>query len=407
MGRGFKPHAPKVRQIEVSEKNIKLRWILVCVLVGIAAIAILWGIFGSRQKAGWYTVKSDSGGLHCGNSFVLNYEFGAGEMSAAKEGKELQKLYTALTEKAWQLFCHEAGQSEWGNLYRLNTHLNQEISIDPALYQALKVFETQKCRLHYLGPVYAAYDQVFFADDPVSAAEADPGQNEENRQYVLQLAKFAADPNAVQLELRQDSKVFLHVSEEYAGFLKENMVETVIDFGWLLNALILDYMAGRLKDEGFTNGNITSIDGFAGNLDRRGGGYQLNIFNRREDKAELVAAMAYSKPTSVVYLRTYDSTGVYQFAGGRTVTYFADIGDGQCKTALPNLVSYSETAGCTQIALQIAPSFIAYNFSANGLNALTEEGIYSVWFEDNTLRYNQPDLHFSPKNDAYIIAANN
>lgn len=407
MGREHKPHAPKVQRIELSEKNVKLRWILVCVLAGIAVVAILIGIFSSRQKAGWYTVTSDSSGLHCGDAFVLNYEFGAGERSAAKEGKELQKLYTALTEKAWQLFHHEAGQSQWGNLYRINTHPNEEVSIDPALYEALKVLESHKSRLHYLGPVYAAYDQVFYADDTAYAQEVDPGQSPEYRQYVLQLAQFAADPNAVQLELRQDSKVLLRVSEEYAAFLEENMVETVIDFGWLRNALILDYMAGRLKDEGFTNGNITSIDGFARNLDQRGGGYQLNIFNRREDKTELVAAMEYSKPTSVVYLRTYDSAGVYQFPNGRTVTYFADIGDGQSKTALQNLVSYSETAGCAEIALQIAPTFIAYNFSAKGLNSLTADGIYSVWFEDNTLRYNQPELRFSPKNDAYIIAASN
>lgn len=405
MSREYKPKVPEIQRFELSEKNVRLRWILVCVLIGIAAIAILWGFLGSRQKAGWYTVESDSTGLHCGDSFLLNYEFGAGERSAAKEGKELQKLYTALTEKAWQLFYSEAGESRWGNLYRLNTHPNEEISVDPALYEALKVLESCNSRLHYLGPVYAAYDQVFFSEEPIYAADLDPGQNEDSRQYVLQLAQFAADPNAVRLELRENSKVILHISEDYAAFLKENMVETVIDFGWLRNAIVIDYMAGRLEEEGFTNGNITSVDGYSRNLDRRGIGYQLNVFNRSEGKTELVAAMEYSRPISLVYLRTYDSTGVYQFPNGRLVTYFADIADGQCKAALSNLVSYSELAGCTQIALQIAPSYIAYNFSPNELNSLTEAGIYSIWFENNTLRYNQTDLRFVPKNDAYIIAA--
>ena len=404
MGREHKPYAPKVENIELSEKHVKLRWILVCVLIAVAVVAILIGVFGSRQKAGWYTVESESSDLHCGHEFLLKYEFGAGEKSATEESKELRKLYTALTEKAWQLFYHEAGASQWGNLYHINTHPNEAVSIDPALYEALKVLESSNSRLHYLGPVYAAYDQVFYAGDSFLAAQCDPGQDEEIRQYVQQLAQFAADPNAISLELRENSQVFLYVSDAYKAFLDENMVETYIDFGWLRNAVIIDYMARRLAEEGYTAANLTSMDGFARNLDPRGVSYQLSIFNRRQENTELVAAMEYSNPTSMVYLRTYDSSKAYSFQDGRVVTYFADLADGQCKAALPNLVSYSETAGCTEIALQVAPSFIAYNFSPSGLNALADTGIYSIWFEDNILRYNQENLQFTPRNDAYIIS---
>ena len=403
MSREHKPHAPKIERIELSEKNIKQRWILVGVLIAIAVIAILIGIFGSRQKPGWYTVESASTGLHCGHEFLLNYEYGTGDMSATKEQKELQKLYTALTEKAWQLFYHEAGESKWGNLYRINTHPNEEVSIDPALYQALKVLEQQKSRLHYLGPVYAAYDQVFLTNEQVLAKNADPGQNEELRGYVQELARFASDPNAIQLELRQNSRVFLYVSDAYEAFLKENMEDVYIDFGWLRNAFVIDYMAGRLEENGFTTCNITSIDGFSRNLDRRSGSYQLNIFNRREGVTERAASIEYGTPASTVYLRTYDSSKVRTFPDGRTVTYMVDLADGQCKAALPNLVSYSQETGCGEIALRIAPSFIAESFTAGGLNSLTGEGIYSIWFEALNLHYNQPELVITSQNDAYTI----
>lgn len=405
MSREHKPHAPKIEKIELSEDNIKLRWILVCVLVAIAVIAILWGVFGSRQKAGWYTVSSTSSGLHCGHEIVFNYEYGAGDKKAHKEGKELTELYTSLTEKAWQLFYSEAGETQFGNLYRINSSPNKEVSVDPALYLALQRFEEAGSRLHYLGPVYAAYDQVFLSGDALIAAECDPGQNEETRQYVLQLAQFAADPNAIRLELRQDNKLLLHVSQDYEAFLQENMAERCyLDFGWLRNAVVIDYMARQLEENGFTNGNLTSTDGFSRNLDRRDASYQLSIFNRRDGKTELAATMEYGAPASTVYLRTYDSSKVLTFENGRVVTYMADPADGQCKAALPNVVSYSDEFGCTEIALRIAPGYIADSFDSQVFNDLTAQGIYSVWFEQQKLCYNQTDLPVTPQNEAYSLS---
>lgn len=404
MSRERKSDPPKIERIELSEKNIKLRWILVCVLAAIAVIAILWGIIGNRQKAGWYTVSSTSTGLHCGHDVVFTYEYGAAGKKAHKEAKELVPLYTALTENAWKLFYNEAEENQLGSLYRVNSNPNKEVSVDPALYQVFQLLESCNSRLHYLGPVYAAYDQVFYAVDELIAAECDPGQDEESRQYVLQLAQFAADPNAVRLELRQDYKVQLHVSQDYEAFLQDNMVQNCyLDFGWLRSAVVVDYLAQQLEANGFTNGNLTTIDGFARNLDRRDVGYQLSLFNLRNGKPELAATMENGTPSSVVYLRTYDSSKVFTFPNGRVVTYMVDIADGQCKAAMPNVVSYSEKAGCTEIALQIASGYIAESFNSEVFNNLAAEGICSVWFEKQKLCYNQKDLSIILKNEDYVL----
>ena len=326
-------------------------------------------------------------------------------MKAHKEGKELRSLYTTLTEKGWQLFFNEAGETQLGNLHRVNSNPNKEVTVDPALYEAFQLFEQKGSRLHYLGPVYAAYDEVFLSGDELIAADSDPGQNEEIRQYVLQLAQFASDPNAIRLELRQDCKVLLHVSQDYEAFLQENMAEACyLDFGWLRNAIVIDYMAQQLVANGFTNGNLTTTDGFSRNLDRRDVSYQLGLFNHREGETEVVAAMAYSAPASAVYLRTYDSSKALTFPDGRVVTYMVDIADGQCKAALPNVVSYSNEAGCAEIALQIASGYISDSFQPEVLNSLTEQGIYSVWFEQQKLCYNQADLSVTLQNEAYTLS---
>lgn len=407
MKREHKPEGPRIQHIELSDKNVRLRLILIGVLLVIAIAAIVWGILASRVKPGMYKIESASAGYHCGGDVSFYYELGAGEKKAHKENEELTELYSALTEKAWQLFYTEAEDSSVGNLCRVNSHPNEEVSVDPALYEAFRLLETCGSRLHYLGPVYEAYYPVINSDDPLLAADDDPGRNEELRQYVLELAQYAADPDAIRLELRPDNKVILHISEEYEAFCQENGEEVYVDFGWLRNAFVVDYLADNLEKNGFTNGCIEGVDGFVRNLYRNGGGNQLAITNRRENVTELVAAMACSKPTSLVYLQTHDSSGIYTFSDGRVVTYMVDIADGQCKAALPNLLGYSESASCAEIALKLAPTYIADSFSADGLKSLTAEGIYSVWFEGKTLHYNQQGLQLVPKTDDYIQTLTN
>ena len=69
-----------------------------------------------------------------------------------------------------------------------------------------------------------------------------------------------------------------------------------------------------------------------------------------------------------------------------------DPADGQSKAATDNLVSYSEKLGCGQLALAVMPVYVADTFSEEAINALTEDGIYSVWFRGMQLMHNQKDL---------------
>ena len=99
---------------------------------------------------------------------------------------------------------------------------------------------------------------------------------------------------------------------------------------------------------------------------------------------------------SIVFLRNYplsdaDQWHYYGFADGRILTIFLDAGDGVSKSALHNLVSYSENMGCAEVLLKMLPVFVSDSFEENGLAYLARDGVYSVWFEGNTLFYNDPD----------------
>lgn len=391
----------RLHHFELSDKNRTVRWVLVIILLVVAAVALTVGLLGVlRTPDGWQTVEGNATGLNCGGEFVLQYEYGAGENSATAESKILEQLYGKTVEDAWKLFFNEAGATDLTGIYALNQRPNEEIEIDGGLYMALEQMVTSGSRALYLAPVYAEYDRVFYSDSENFARDNDPGQNEDQRAYVKTLAEFATDPQAVQLVLSANNKVMLQVSQEYLAFAEENEVKNLLDFGWLRNAFIADYIAAVLTENGFTNGYIASADGFTRNLDQRGNEYSLNLFNRRGDGIDLAGVMEYSSPQSLVFLRSYpmsnlDAWRYYSFTDGRIVTSMIDPADGQSKAAMDNLVSYSANLGCGQLALSVMPVYVADAFSEDGLNALTEQGIYSVWFSGEQIMYNQQDLSFT------------
>ena len=396
----------RLHHFELSDKNRTVRWVLIIILLAVAAVSLTVGLLSALQTpAGWQTVKGSSTGLNCGGEFVLQYEYGAGENSATAESKALEPLYGKAVEDSWKLFFNEAGTTDLTGLYAINQHPNEAVTVDSGLYLALEQMVGSGSRALYLAPVYAEYDRIFYSDSESIAREYDPGQNDDQRAYVLTLADFAQDPQAVQLMLLGSNKVMLQVSQEYLTFSKENEIRFLLDFGWLRNAFIADYIASVLMDNGFTNGHISSVDGFTRNLDQRGNSYSLNLFNRYKDGIDLAAVMDYTAPKSLVVMRNYpmyalESKRYYSFSDGRIVTAMIDPADGQSKTATNNLVSYSTNLSCGQLALSVMPVYVADAFSEDALNALTEQGIYSVWFNGKQLMHNQNDLKLTV-NDPY------
>lgn len=396
----------RLHHFELSEKNRTVRWVLIAILLVVAVVAITTGLLSVlRAPAGWQTVTANSSALNCSEEFVLQYEYGAGEATATAERKALEQLYGKAAENAWKLFFYEAGASELTGIYAINQHPNEEISVDSGLYRALEQIVNSGSRALYLAPVYAKYDQVFNSESESLAREYDPGQNPEQRAYVQAFADFVQDPKAIQLVLGGDNKVMLQVSQEYLTFARENEVRSLVDFGWLRNAFIADYIAAMLIDNGFTNGYIASADGFTRNLDKRATAYRVNLFNKNENNVDLAAVMAYTGARSLVNLRSYPMYDVekryYTFADGRVVTAMIDPADGQSKSATDNLLSYSTELSCGQLALAVMPVYVADTLSEEALNALTEQGIFSIWFKEQQLMYNEKGLSLTVNEPYY------
>lgn len=392
------PRVKPVERIELSGKNGKLRIVLIIVLLVIAAVSLAAGLTALlNREPGWQEVAVSTDQVHCGEDFVLYYDFGDAGISATEENKQLTALYSDAAAKAWQLFSSETAEN--GNLAYLNAHVNETVTVDPALHTALALVARYESRYVFLGAVYNEYARMFISESAAEAARYDPAQNADLMPYIQQAAAFANDPAAIRLEILENDQVKLTVSEEYLTFAEDYEFTEFVDFGWMTNAFIADYIAGILEENGFTRGYLVSYDGFTRNLDSRGEAYALNLFDRQDNDIYIPAKMHYSGPMSIVSMRNFplsdrDRWHYYSFAdSGRVATVMIDPEDGMDKSALHDLVCYSRTSGCAQILLQAAPIFIADEFSEDALLALAGQEIYAIWPQGTVLCYNEETLN--------------
>lgn len=395
----FRKNPDRPQTIELSEANQKSRLILICVLVVIAAVAFTAGVMSFvKGDPGWRTIEVTTGEVNCSEEFVFKYYFPSTRGAASAANKQIVSLYTEATQKAYWLFNADEVHSEIKNVAYLNRHPNETVTVDPVLYNALEMLEGSGGRHLYLAEVYSQYDNVFLSETDGEAATQDPARSEEIKDYVNQILAFSNDPSHVSLELLENYQVRLTVSDAYQTFAQENEFTNFIDFHWTKNAFIIDYFAQLMIDAGYTDGYIGSYDGFTRNLMNNKESFSFNVFDRIENGIELVARMEYDEPMSIVFLRNYpmanlDRWHYYIYADGTGATAYIDTADGLSKTAAANLVSYAGgNTGCAEILMQMIPTYVSDTLDEMALQSMTEHQIFSIWCQDATVFYNDPDL---------------
>ena len=265
-----------VIRAEVTEKNRTVRIIAAIVLLVIGAVAITSGIMSLLNKdTGWQTVEISPQERSCSESFILQYNFAGSGAEASAVNKKLEAAYAQAAVKAYQLFTPDEEVPGVNNAYYVNHHPNEEITVDPVLYEAFAKLEGT--RYLFMGPIYTHYTGLILNASQEYAAQLDPAQDTDSAALMQTLAEFANDPQTVNLELLGDNRIKLSVSDAYLAFLEEEEIEpTFLDFSYMTNAFIIDYLAEVLRSQDLTDGYLVSVDGYTRNLCQDGTFYDGN-----------------------------------------------------------------------------------------------------------------------------------
>lgn len=392
-----------MERIELSKENIKTRWIATFLFLALGVASLAIGLyFFLTSEAGWEEIQINSSGTEsCADEFALMYNLGAGDQSASSEKKALEALYAEAAETSFRLFHSSMEFDGVSNISYINSHPNEVISVDPVLYEAFTLLDRFNVRSQYLGPAYEIYNGLFQCREDYQTVDYDPCQNAELRSLFSEIAAYAADAEAVDLELLGDSRVRLNVSPEYLQFAQENETTRFLDLYWMKNAFIADYIAQELTDHGYTSGVLSSYDGFVRNLEVSGNtDFEFRLFDRQDQTVVPAAAMQYSGPLSLVYLRSYpvanaDLRHYYTLADGEVRVPYLNMQDGLPRTSVGSLASYSGTVGCAEILLSILPGYVGEHFPEQDITALTGNEIDSVWTQDGVIYHTSRYLNLT------------
>lgn len=399
-----------MERIELNEEHVGRRLLLtiILLLIGGGALAYAVSQFFAPQSE-WITIEANSSaGITCAPEFEFLYHLGSGELSPTAERRAVTDAYTRLCRNAFLNFHNQLEEEGVNNLYAINRHPNEELAVDGALYEALAAVERSGDRTLYLGPVYDRYGSLFYCEDDSQLVDFDPRLSPEVAREYQEYAAFARDPQAVRVELLGEDRIRLFVSEEYLEYARREGVESFIDFAWMRNAFIIDYLARELTAQGYTRGVLASCDGFIRCLDESGEEYSLLIYDRQQEKTCNVAVMCYQGPKSIVCLRDFpvnalEETRFYRLRSGEIRTPYVDTADGLCRNAVSSLTGYAGDKGCGEILLELLPVYIADALQEDALEALAKRGIDFVYCGSRTICASEGRTVLSQVDERYQV----
>lgn len=405
--RDKRPYVPPVQKIELNARHTKVRLALAVLFFALGIGLIVFSLNGwLSSEPGWAEIEASTSDLSCADDFTFLYPLGTNG-SPTVERKALTLTYSDACVAAYRLFTVDSDFEGVNNLRSLNLHPNEVLTLEPALYRALGQIVESGDRSFYLAPIREVYDNIFYCQDPAQTADFDPRQNDELRAWFEAVCAYVGDPAQVNIELLGDNRARLFVSDEYLAFAQAEEIGRFIDLGWMRNAFVADYLAGQLNVAGYRIGTLSSCDGFMRNLDEMSDAdYAVNLLNRDGTGVYAAATLHYSGARAIVSLLDFplsaaDANRYYVLADGSIRTAMLSPADGLCRAAVPSLTAYSTRADCAEIALRLAPVYIADELDRAALAQLSQDGIDSIAPIDGSLVHTQQDIALTDLSDGY------
>lgn len=383
-------NGPKpVKKIELNEKNVKLRFILfILSFLVVVACAILIFVNLFKKESGFTTIEAYPT-INMQNDFVFSYDVGNTDLSITEEINNLSNKYTSLLEFSYIQFDIYADHDQ-KNINYINNHINQDIQISELLYDSIEDVVNENEKLLYLAPIYAYYNDMFSTELDLNML--DPYQNINVQNYFKDILDYI-NSNSIKINLLSNNTINLYVSEDYINYLNENDVFYYIDFGFLKNSFIIDYIAENLLLAGYNKGNIKSYDGYFINLDSSlDYNFVIDVLDNVNNFGSRVCNFTVKGKTSVVQFRNfmYYQNDIYRYVKMPDNSYrhiYIDYNDGLSKSSTNSLTSYSTELSCSEIALKTYRGFISDNFSLP-----TTDQIKQVWIVNTSIYYNDQSI---------------
>ena len=361
------------QKVQLSKAHIQKRFVAFVICLLVALLAFFVAIKNLTYfEVGYKTIESEE---IYDDELIFNYY-----CQDRATYKQVSVIYRDLTKQIYQLLDESNEYEGINNVYSINHNINQIITVDSILYDQLKTFLDSGNREILLGPVYSLYKAVFSCDQDYQTEDFSPDKNEQIKEIIQQLIKFINDENSVSIELLADNQVRLNVSEQYRLYMEENGLDCYVDFYWMKNSFIVDFVCDNLTERGLTQGYLCSYDGFSRFMDCDDVIY--HYYDILNDSISHICDIEIEKNHCMVTYKSFimnqfDSFYRYVYQDNLVENCYININDGNDYSAVSSLNIYSDTDSVVKLMLDSYKYYISDSVNIN------DEGFAFFYLKDN------------------------
>ena len=281
-------------KLQVSEKHVKLRVVLVAVFFVIAVTAITIGVVNIGKKTpGYQTIeaKVDADSLFANREVVFKYWFDGKSNQIKRSVRALEEEYTSFFIGYYKQLDHRNSYTGLVSIGSVNNNPGSEMSVSAELYQVLKdayarTLEKKGYNM-FAGALYDEWQSILILDDPYYF---DPAVTKFQADRIKAIADTVSDLGNFSLEFLDDEKhiVRFSVSEKYRQFCTDyEITAPALDLNILRNAYLISITAARLADAGYTEGYLATGEGLVLNMRKTSSlGYEMHTLEKGNDTVD-------------------------------------------------------------------------------------------------------------------------
>ena len=238
-----------------QKKSIIIRISLLAILLAVIVVCIVIIVNQFKPKKGLNIIPHDMS-KHSGEMTNYNFSYYLDDGDGNKKNA-LEKLYSESFDKIYELIDEYENIENLNNIYYINNHINEDITIDPILYNYLKKVYDLNPKYILSGSLYDYWWQMTNTIYPEQRDEIDPINDLEIKSSIDYFVNTSI--NHISLDFKDNNVIRLNVDNEYK-IVSDN--DKYISFSLFYKPVILDYIKNQLNDKGYSNGYIVTLDGF-------------------------------------------------------------------------------------------------------------------------------------------------
>ena len=195
-----------------EKQNIIIRLSLLAALVVVIVICVVIIVNNSKTKGGINEISNDSS-KYSGQMSDFKFYYNLDEENAGATLLQLERDYTSAFDKIYELVSEYEEIEGIYNLYYINNHINEDVAIEPVLYNYLKKIYDLNPKYLLEAPLYDYWEGMIYSKDVNQRNKIEPENNAEIKDSLDYFVNTSL--NKISISFLDNYKIRVNVEDDY------------------------------------------------------------------------------------------------------------------------------------------------------------------------------------------------